>query len=68
MIIHYGISSTCIDLTHICRTTLNRNHIITIPQGDSERAKYFTDPLIGVHKKYSLRIKIKPLNMMNLSA
>ena len=50
MKISYGIINNNIDVTHICLNKLNCNNIITIPYGDMNRARYFTDPLVGVHK------------------
>jgi len=51
MKIYYGISNYSIDVTSICFDKLLCNNIISIPSGDYLRAKYFTDPLINVHKK-----------------
>jgi FkbM family methyltransferase len=52
MKILYGIYTTgSIDVTNICLSKLTRNNIITIPFSDNLRAKYFTDPLPGIHKK-----------------
>jgi FkbM family methyltransferase len=51
MRIYYGIIDNNIDVTNICREQLTHNNIIIIPQGDTNRARYFTDPLNGVHKK-----------------
>ena len=51
MKILYGIEDNNIDVTNICFTTLLHNNIITIPSGDGNRAKYFTDPLHGVLKQ-----------------
>jgi FkbM family methyltransferase len=51
MKIHYGIINNSIDVTNICIQQLNNNNIISIPSGDRNRSKYFTDPLYGVHKK-----------------
>ena len=51
MKIYYGITNNSIDVTNICIEKLTVNNIITIPQGDVNRANYFTDPLYGVHKK-----------------
>ena len=50
MKINYGIINNNIDVTEICLNKLNCNNIITIPYGDMNRARYFTDPLVGVHK------------------
>jgi FkbM family methyltransferase len=51
MKIYYGIITNSIDVTNICLEKLTRNNIITIPIGDNNRSKYFTDPLPGIHKK-----------------
>jgi hypothetical protein len=51
MKIFYGIEDNKIDVTDICLTKLTNNHIVTIPFDDNIRAKYFTDPLFGTHKK-----------------
>jgi FkbM family methyltransferase len=50
MKIYYGLHNL-IDVTSICMTQLMNNNIITIPYGDGNRSKYFTDPLPGIHKK-----------------
>jgi len=51
MRIYYGIKNNMIDVTSICLSKLTHNDIITIPSGDSNRAYYFTDPLVGVLKE-----------------
>lgn len=51
MKIYYGIINNSIDVTEICLEKLKTNNIITIPLGDRNRANYFTDPLVGIHKK-----------------
>jgi len=56
MRIKYGITDNNIDVTDICLDKLNNNKIITIPSGDSKRAKYFTDPIIGKLKKIFILI------------
>jgi hypothetical protein len=51
MKIYYGIEGIKkIDITEILKKDLMDNHIIMIPYGDNMRAKYFTDPLPGMHK------------------
>lgn len=50
MRVYYGIADNTIDVTNICIKQLMVNNIITVPSGDNNRAAYFTDPLIGVHK------------------
>jgi len=51
MKIFYGVTNNLIDVTDICIEHLKKNNIITIPYGDDNRAKYFTDPFFGIHKK-----------------
>ena len=51
MFIKYGIEDNKIDVTEICNDKLLVNDIITIPCGDMNRVKYFSDPLIGTLKK-----------------
>ena len=54
---------------------VTKNNIIRIPSGDKNRAKYFTDPLIGIVKKiiiifnnnsteydHNMQIKINKIN------
>jgi len=53
--ISYGTIHKSIDVTGICYTKLLKNNIITIPAGDVNRAKFFTDPLVGVLKKVFLK-------------
>jgi len=50
MKIEYGAQDHRIDVTTICYDTLCMKDLITIPQDDHARARYFTDPLIGVLK------------------
>lgn len=50
MQIFYGIISNAIDVTEICKTQLIDNNIMTIPSGDSNRAHYFSDPIVGTVK------------------
>ena len=56
MKIMYGLKDNNIDVTEICLSKLNRNNIITIPNGDYNRAEYFTDPLIYIIKKVFIDI------------
>lgn len=51
MKILYGVLNNNIDVTDICLSKLTHDNIITIPSGESNRAKYFTDPLYGTLKK-----------------
>jgi len=51
LIILYGIKDDVKDVTEICLQKLTYNNIITIPNGDHHRAKYFIDHLIGIEKK-----------------
>jgi hypothetical protein len=55
MKIIYGTETLNIDVTEICFNELLKNNIITIPSGDNNRAKYFTDPINGVLKKIFLK-------------
>lgn len=50
MKIYYGITNNLIDVTNICIEKLTKQNIIKIPCGDNNRAKYFTDPLVGIKK------------------
>jgi len=52
MKIYYGIESNYFDVTEICSSKLMINNIITIPNGDNNRAKHFTDPLPGIQTLY----------------
>jgi FkbM family methyltransferase len=51
MKIYYGIINKKIDVTDICLLKLNNNNFINIPNGDHNRARHFTDPLVNIHKK-----------------
>lgn len=52
MKINYGINGNVIDVTKLCKERLlTKNNIIVIPSGDSNRAKHFTDPIVGIKKK-----------------
>ena len=51
MIIRYGTIEENIDVTDICLLKLTKNNIITIPNGDENRANFFTDPVCGIKKK-----------------
>ena len=50
MQIFYGKPYKKIDVTDICLEKLTNNNIVRIPCHDHARAKYFTDPLVGVKK------------------
>jgi FkbM family methyltransferase len=56
MKIYYGITDNSIDVTDICIDKLKNNNIITIPDGDQNRADYFTDPLFSITKKIFIEI------------
>ena len=43
----YGIKENRKDVTEICLTKLTNNNIITIPNGDNNRARLFSDHLVG---------------------
>ena len=53
--ITYGTIQKNMDVTHICYSRLLKNNIITIPAGDVNRAKFFTDPVVGVLKKVFIK-------------
>jgi FkbM family methyltransferase len=50
MKIFYGLVNKSIDVTQICVERLKNSNIITIPAGDGNRSRFFTDPLLGIHK------------------
>jgi len=50
MLILYGTKEHNIDVTLTCLIKLKTADIITIPDGDLNRAAYFTDPLLGTKK------------------
>jgi FkbM family methyltransferase len=52
--ITYGTVNEAIDVTDICYTRLVKEDVITIPAGDINRAKIFTDPQVGVLKQIIL--------------
>jgi len=57
MKIFYGENiNNFIDVTNICLEKLTNNNIITIPNGDINRSKYFTDPYYGILKKIFILI------------
>lgn len=43
----YGTKDNKKDVTEICLTKLTNNNIITIPKGDNNRARFFSDHLVG---------------------
>jgi len=58
-LIQYGTTENLIDVTDICLTRLKINDNITIPAGDANRARYFTDPVKGTLKKVFITINEK---------
>ena len=46
----YGIPNNNIEVTEICYNKLMLNNIITILDGDGNRALHFTDPIFGILK------------------
>ena len=54
--ITYGITENQIDITQICLTQYTHNNIIKIQDGDSNRARYFTDPVYGMLKTIFVEI------------
>jgi FkbM family methyltransferase len=59
MRIFYGIDGNNIEVTEICLTKLMEDDFITIPEGDTNRAVHFTDPLPGILKKIFILIGSK---------
>jgi aspartokinase len=57
--IKYGIDNNTIDVTNICLEKLNNKNIITIPHGDINRSKLFTDPKYRTLKKIYINIDDK---------
>lgn len=51
MIIKYGLVYNYIDITDKCLSLKDKNNIITIPCGDTNRDRLFTDPHPGLMKK-----------------
>lgn len=54
--IRYGVDNLLIDVTTICLSRFKSGNNVYIPSTERLRAKYFTDPLIGVHKKIVISI------------
>ena len=50
MKIYYGIKENNVDVTDICIEKLTHNNIVNIHCGDNNRAFYFTDHIVGIHK------------------
>ena len=50
-----GIKNNTIDVTNICIEELTKNNIITIPQGDCNRTRYFTDRFMEFINSYLLK-------------
>jgi len=52
MKITYGVDGNVIDVTRVCSTRLlDESNVIRIPSGDANRARHFTDPIVGTKKK-----------------
>lgn len=51
LVINYGSITQNIDVTEVCFSKLLSGNIITIPSGDTNRAHFFTDPLVGILKQ-----------------
>jgi FkbM family methyltransferase len=56
VIVLYGVKDNVKDVTEICLEKLTNNNIITIPNGDHDRANHFIDHLIGIEKKIFITI------------
>ena len=50
MNISYGVDGSYINVTYICLKQLCSNGIIVIPCGDGNRARFFSDPAVNLHK------------------
>ena len=50
MKITYGIKGNSVDVTDICNKQMTINGVITIPSGDRNRSRYFTDHINGTLK------------------
>lgn len=48
--IFYGIKNNRKAVTDICLSQLTYNNTITIPKGDHNRSRFFTDHLVGIEK------------------
>jgi FkbM family methyltransferase len=57
MKIFYGVQHALLDVTDICKSTLNINNTILIPPGDFNRSHYFTDPIDRVQKKIFIELE-----------
>ena len=51
VVILYGIVHSRINVTDTCLNTLFHSNVIRIPRTDGQRARFFTDPLVGTEKK-----------------
>jgi FkbM family methyltransferase len=56
MNIFYGVEGNYINVTYICLKQLCSNGIIIIPCGDGNRARFFSDPIVNVHKHMLIQI------------
>jgi FkbM family methyltransferase len=54
--ITYGSPEKQIDITNICLTNHTHNNIIKIQDGDSNRTRYFSDPVYGILKTIFVEI------------
>ena len=54
--ITYGTPEKQIDITNICLTNHTHNNIIKIQDGDSNRTRYFSDPVYGILKTIFVEI------------
>lgn len=67
MIITYGTKDYNIDVTDICKKQLNIGNIITIPSGDQNRSKYFSDPIDGTQKKIFITIECNEDDVLKIN-
>ena len=56
IVILYGTLEDRRDVTEICLNSLTNNNVITIPRGDVNRSRFFSDHLPGIEKRIFIRI------------
>lgn len=59
MNISYGVVGNYINVTYTCLKELCSNGIIIIPCGDGNRTRFFSDPVVNVHKHMLIQIANK---------
>jgi len=56
MKIFYGVDGSYLDVTYICLHKICKNGIITIPWGECNRSRFFSDPVEGVLKHIKIEM------------